>query len=100
MTPEREFSADELQPFMEDYVDDLLNLYENGIVIQTPRFPNGRRVRIILIAVCCDHPAMCRVCGFGDHRKEEGFCSRCKISHKDLRTEAAMTNGECTLIKD
>jgi hypothetical protein len=33
------------------------------------------------------------VCGFGDHSKEEGFCSRCNISHSNLKTEAAMMNG-------
>jgi hypothetical protein len=88
-----EFSADELQFVMKDYVDDLLELYDKGILIQTPAFPQGRRVRVILVAVCCDHPAMCRVCGFGEHRKEEGFCSRCEITHSDLKTEASMTNG-------
>jgi len=94
MTPgPKEWSADELQFLMKEYVDELLKLYDEGVMVQTPLFPQGRRVRIILLAVCCDHPAMCRMCGFGDHRKEEGFCSRCNIIHKDLRTQAAMSNG-------
>ena len=94
MTPgPNEWNADELQYLIKSYVDNLLRLYDHGVMVQTPKFPQGRLVRIILIAVCCDHPALCRVCGFGDHRKEEGFCSRCKISHKDLKTEAAMRNG-------
>ncbi len=53
----------------------------------------GRRIRVVLVAVCCDHPAMCKMCGFGDHRKEEGFCPRCHLRHRDLRTEAAMSEN-------
>ncbi|KAA1479913.1 hypothetical protein DENSPDRAFT_789672 [Dentipellis sp. KUC8613] len=90
----KEFSADELQYFMKNLVDDLIRLYEDGIFVKTPLYPQGQRIRVALIAVCCDHPAMCKVCGFGDHRKEEGFCSRCHIRHSQLRTKEAMTNGE------
>ncbi|KAI0038536.1 hypothetical protein FA95DRAFT_1505463 [Auriscalpium vulgare] len=86
----KEFTSDELQVFMANYVTDLLKLYDEGIFIKTPLYPAGCRIRVILVAVCCDHPAMCRVCGFGDHRKEEGFCSRCHIAHKDLRSRAGM----------
>ncbi|KAI0038184.1 hypothetical protein FA95DRAFT_1505991 [Auriscalpium vulgare] len=89
----KEFTADELQLFMANYVTNLLKLYDEGIFIKTPLIA-GRRIRVALVAVCCDHPAMCRVCGFGDHRKEEGFCSRCHITHADLRTRAGVTiNG-------
>lgn len=53
----------------------------------------GRRIRVAVVAVCCDHPAMCKMCGFGDHRKEDGFCPRCHMKHADLRTEAAMSEN-------
>lgn len=45
---------------------------------------------MILVAVCCDHPALCKVCGFGGHRKEEGFCTRCHIKRSELKTRDAM----------
>ncbi|KAH9928238.1 hypothetical protein B0H21DRAFT_712161 [Amylocystis lapponica] len=87
----KELNADELQHFMKAYVDDLLRLYNDGILVKTPLYPNGRRVRVILLAVCCDHPALCRIAGFGDHNTKEGFCPRCKIKHADLKTEAGLT---------
>lgn len=86
----KEFNSDQLQHFMKNYVDDLLELYDNGIFVKTPEHPNGRRIRVILVAVCCDHPAMCKVCGFGNHSKEEGFCTRCHIPKSKLATEDAM----------
>src|SRR5882762_7040286 len=54
----------------------------------------GRRVRVILLAVCCDHPALCKVCGFADHKSKQQFCHRCKITQADLATEPGMSiNG-------
>lgn len=89
------------------FVDDLLLLFDHGVVIKTPGFPDGmwchsnqhiythaytgRRVRLVLIAVCCDHPALCRVCGFADHMTKTYFCTRCKIQHEHLTTEAGVT---------
>jgi hypothetical protein len=89
----KEFTSDELQFFLKIFVDDLIKLYEEGIIIATPEYPAGRRVRVILIAVCCDHPALCRVCGFGDHNHKASFCTKCKIKHNELRTEQSMTGG-------
>ncbi|KAG2133009.1 hypothetical protein DEU56DRAFT_914034 [Suillus clintonianus] len=53
----KEFDSDELQFFMKNYVDNLISLYENGIVVKMPNYPNGRRVRMILVAVC----ALCHI---------------------------------------
>lgn len=88
-----ELSAEQKQKFIYDHVTDLLRLYDEGVVIKTPLFPNGRRVRVVLIAVCCDHPELCRMCGFADHNTKEGFCPRCKIRHPDLFTPQGMTFG-------
>jgi hypothetical protein len=63
-------------------------IYVSGIMLMT--YFSGRRVRVILVAVCCDHPAMCKVCGFGNHSKKEGFCSHCHIPQSELKTEDAM----------
>ncbi|KAG1817260.1 uncharacterized protein BJ212DRAFT_1270478, partial [Suillus subaureus] len=72
----KEFDSDELQFFMKNYIDNLISLYENRIMVKTPNYPSGMSsICMILVAVCCDHPALCKVCGFGGHRKEEGFCT-------------------------
>lgn len=36
-----ELHADTLQHFMGVFVDDLLMLFDHGILIKTPAFPNG-----------------------------------------------------------
>jgi hypothetical protein len=38
----KEFTADKLQYFMVNYVDDLIDLFERGIVIKTPKYPEGK----------------------------------------------------------
>ena len=43
MTPgPREPTAEELQEILRIIVDDLLKLYQDGILISTPQFPNGK----------------------------------------------------------
>ena len=42
MTPgPKEFNADELQYALKDLVDELIKLYEKGIFVRTPCFPEG-----------------------------------------------------------
>ncbi len=41
-----ECTADELQHFMRNLVDDLIRLYEHGIWIKTPSCPNGKNTPI------------------------------------------------------
>ncbi|KAJ7703334.1 hypothetical protein B0H17DRAFT_1194520 [Mycena rosella] len=65
-------------------------LYDDGIFVRTPKYPNGRRVRVILVAVCCDHPAMCKVGGFSDHKSSDFPCTRCHIKHDDIQTHAGL----------
>lgn len=36
-----ELNADQLQQFMSAFVTDLLSLYENGIIVKTPAYPQG-----------------------------------------------------------
>ncbi|KAJ7712854.1 hypothetical protein B0H16DRAFT_1811810 [Mycena metata] len=83
-------TSDEFQRGMAATVADLLMLYDEGIFVKTPKYPQGRRVRIILIAVCCDHPAMCVCGGFSDHRSKKFPCTRCNITHDDIQTAAGM----------
>ncbi|KAJ7022843.1 hypothetical protein C8F04DRAFT_897927, partial [Mycena alexandri] len=83
-------TADEFQRSMARLVTELLKLYDDGILVRTPKYPNGgRRVRVILVAVCCDHPAMCKAGGFADHKSNNWPCTCCEISHKDIQTPAA-----------
>ncbi|KAJ7036197.1 hypothetical protein C8F04DRAFT_1036865 [Mycena alexandri] len=84
-------TADEFQRSMARLVTELLKLYDDGILVQTPKYPNaGRRVRVILVAVCCDHPAMCKAGGFADHKSNNWPCTCCEISHKDIQTPAGL----------
>ncbi|KAG1742039.1 hypothetical protein EDB19DRAFT_1827951 [Suillus lakei] len=71
----KEFDSDELQFFMKNYVDDLIRLYEHGINVKTPNFPE----------------ASCKVCGFGGHCKEDSFCTCCHIKRSELQTKDAMS---------
>ena len=65
-----------VQYTLKPLVDDLIHLYEEWIVIKTNNYPAGktyrstfyfnsdlfsigRRVRVVIIAIRCDHPAMC-----------------------------------------
>ena len=36
-----EWNADELQHALKNLVDELIKLYEEGVVIKTPQYPNG-----------------------------------------------------------
>lgn len=54
----------------------------------------GRRVHVILVAVCCDHPALCRVSGFADHSHATAFCTKCKIERDQLKTQTGITDGQ------
>jgi hypothetical protein len=70
-------NSEQLQNYLKVIVDDLVMLYQHGILISTPQFPNGkcvrilifydlpshhpisgRRIQVVLIGVICDHPAM------------------------------------------
>ncbi|KII90042.1 hypothetical protein PLICRDRAFT_29188 [Plicaturopsis crispa FD-325 SS-3] len=60
-----EFTTEQLQVFMKAFVDDLIKLYEEGLLICTPVYPH-------------------------DTRSENNFCPKCHIRHSELRTDEAM----------
>ena len=37
----KELTAEEMQRFLKDFVTDLLNLYDNGVMVPTPLYPEG-----------------------------------------------------------
>ncbi|EMD32048.1 hypothetical protein CERSUDRAFT_77644 [Gelatoporia subvermispora B] len=86
-----ELTADQLQFFMDAFAEDLLQLYNEGHRVKTLRHPNGRTFRVVVICECCDHPALCRMSGFGDHNTELCFCTQCVIAHCKLFTERGLT---------
>ena len=53
----------------------------------------GRLARVALVAVCCDHPALCKICCFPDHNHNIGFCTRCKLLRKLLAELIAIFGG-------
>jgi hypothetical protein len=105
----QEPTGDQLQNHLKIVVDDLLELYEHGIVVKTPEHPNGKsfgnstfvspdfisgiRVRVALVAIIADHPAMCKICGFADHRHNAAPCSKCTVSHEELFSKESLRNG-------
>ncbi|KAL1940756.1 hypothetical protein VTO73DRAFT_7797 [Trametes versicolor] len=84
----KEQNPDELQRFMRPIVSDLLRLWRDGIMIKTPLYPEGRCVRVALIAVVCDKPAAHKMGGFGSH-SHTFFCTQDWITQSDKATSAA-----------
>ncbi|KAL5536439.1 hypothetical protein ACEPAF_261 [Sanghuangporus sanghuang] len=89
----KESLCDELQHVLEAAVDNKLWLYNEGIIMKTEKFPEGRCCQVYLLADACDHPALCRVCGFADHGHLTRFCTRCKIPRSNLTTRDAFTKA-------
>ncbi|KAF9004092.1 hypothetical protein BDZ89DRAFT_888124, partial [Hymenopellis radicata] len=58
-------------------VDDLLKCWTTGFWLsRTPRFPDGRRIRIALTMIISDLPAARRLAGVGSHSSTR-FCTEC-----------------------
>src|SRR5882762_4396618 len=53
----------------------------------------GRLVRVILLAIICDHPAMCKVSGFADHAHNMAPCTKCQVTQAELFSEKSLRNG-------
>ncbi len=54
----------------------------------------GQLVRVYLLAVITDHPAMCKIGGFADHGHGARPCSKCNISQAESRKNNSLCNGE------
>ena len=103
-------NAAAVQYILKPLVDDLIHLYEEGIVIKTNNYPAGkkyrlpisfnlnllsigRRIRVVIIAICCDHPAMCRACGFADHNHARAPCPKRKATRNEMQTPEGLQNS-------
>jgi hypothetical protein len=118
MTPgPTEPTAEQLQHQLKLIIDDLLNLYENGILVKTPLFPQGRlcyvisqthqlsrvfyhaghRVCVVCMRIVCDHPAAVKMCGCADKSHNAAPCTRCTVTQVGLFSDQSLRNGECQM---
>ncbi|KAF8066846.1 hypothetical protein FPV67DRAFT_1670313 [Lyophyllum atratum] len=58
----------------------------------TSKYPNGRRVRVALVAVVCDKPAAHKLGGFGSHAHTY-FCTKCWVTQELKATDASFTEN-------
>lgn len=52
---------------------------------------------MVLLGIICDHPAMCKVSGFGDHSHKEAPCTKCDVPHDEMASEEALRNGKLSV---
>ncbi|KIO14438.1 hypothetical protein M404DRAFT_1009458 [Pisolithus tinctorius Marx 270] len=95
----KEQSPDEIQRFLRPIVSDLLRLWKEGIRVPTPSCPNGRLVRVVLVAVVCDKPAAHKIGGFGSHSHTH-FCHNCWICQNDKDKKEAFVRDAFRLRTD
>ncbi|KAJ7739013.1 hypothetical protein B0H16DRAFT_1729688 [Mycena metata] len=66
---------------------------QDGVLIATPKYPQGRLVRVALVAVVCDKPAAHKLGGFASH-SHTNFCTICWIRQAMKSSpEAFQENG-------
>ncbi|KAF8057435.1 hypothetical protein FPV67DRAFT_1677229 [Lyophyllum atratum] len=84
--------SDSQSPTSWDNASELLRLWKEGVVIVTPKYPQGRLVRVALVAVVCDKPAAHKLGGFGSH-SHTYFCTMCWVTQELKATTASFTDG-------
>lgn len=58
----------------------------------------GRLVRVVLLGIVADHPAMVKLAGFADKTHNEAPCSKCTVSLEDMFSDEALRCGEPCLV--
>ncbi|EUC60721.1 transposase family Tnp2 protein [Rhizoctonia solani AG-3 Rhs1AP] len=81
-------SKEDLHHFVRPIADDMLEMYDPGIMIKTHDYPNGRRVRVVVPIGSMDIPAARGFAGFAGH-SHTCFCHLCtailsQIHHVNL----------------
>lgn len=46
-----------------------------------------------LLAVVCDHPAMCKMGGFADHSHNEAPCNKCHVDQASIFSDESLQNS-------
>src|SRR5260370_35394320 len=74
-------------------INDLLHLWEEGILVSTPKNPNGRQIHAVLLCIVCDVTAAHKLGGFGSH-SHMLFCPCCWIAISNKQELTVLTpNG-------
>ncbi|EIW86727.1 hypothetical protein CONPUDRAFT_45752 [Coniophora puteana RWD-64-598 SS2] len=84
----KEQTGDQVQRYLRPVISDLLRLWRDGIMIPTESCPQGRLVRVVLVAAVCDKPAAHKIGGFGAHTHGKP-CSMCWITQTDIKENLA-----------
>ncbi|TFK82411.1 hypothetical protein K466DRAFT_468385, partial [Polyporus arcularius HHB13444] len=80
----REPSLDELNRVLTPLVDELLMLWTRGLYLtRTALRWMGRFVRVAMIPLVCDLPALRKAAGFAGH-SAKNFCSFCRLQKADI----------------
>ncbi|KAF7366659.1 hypothetical protein MSAN_00923800 [Mycena sanguinolenta] len=84
----KEANPDQCQRFLRPIINELLRLWRDGVQIATPKYLQGRLIRVALVAVVCDKPAAHKLGGFGSHN-HRFFCTLCWITQDKKATPEA-----------
>ena len=80
----QEPSLQQLNHFLRPLVDELIQLWYHGIYLsRTASCRFGRLVRVAIIPLVCDLPALRKTAGFAGHASAH-FCSFCRLKKKDM----------------
>ncbi|KAF8584211.1 hypothetical protein K439DRAFT_1616910 [Ramaria rubella] len=80
-------TAEDLQNHLKFIVDDLLLLYDEGVIVKTPMFP------LACLAFICDHPAAVKMSGCADTGHLVSPCTRCSVTQADIFSDKSLKNG-------
>src|SRR5258706_1294513 len=59
----------------------------------------GRRIRVAVICVSCDHPALCKLAGFAEHSSKAHLCHVCKCKREAIGSAESLCGGKgCTCL--
>ena len=80
----KEPSLQELNHLLRPLVDELLELWNPGVYLSRTALRRfGRLVRVAIVPLVCDLPAMRKTAGFAGHSSAH-FCSYCRLLLKDI----------------
>jgi hypothetical protein len=74
----REVDVDQIHPYLHFVVRDLLKLSKGVFFTGTAKHPEGRLVQAFLGPICCDLPAVRKLCGLKSHASHH-ICHKCKL---------------------
>lgn len=81
----QEPTLSQLNHFLAPLVDDLLGLWYEGVYLsKTATRATGRLVRVALIPLICDLPALRKSAGFAGHSSSDHMCSFCLQTKKQI----------------